>query len=72
MDPFLATLAGGTGTAAVALLVNQGWQQARNGMAAGGSTPIPQTIHGGVRLEARASGSARIYQSVGDQHITER
>ncbi|MFI6440000.1 hypothetical protein [Streptomyces sp. NPDC050759] len=34
--------------------------------------PSRQEIRGGVRLDARASGSSRIYQSVGDQHITER
>lgn len=31
-----------------------------------------QTINGGVRLQARASGNGRIYQSAGDQHVTER
>ncbi|MFF0104296.1 hypothetical protein [Streptomyces hirsutus] len=31
-----------------------------------------QEISGGVRLEARAEGSARIYQAARDQHITER
>ncbi|MFC8664144.1 hypothetical protein [Streptomyces sp. NPDC057199] len=139
MDPFLLTLAGEAGTAVVALLVGEGWQQARDGVVtvwrryrpqgaddveqeletsrrelltaaengdagtgeavardwqqrvAGlldehpdaadelralltrlGSVPPRQRIDGGVRLEARASGSSRIYQSVGDQHITER
>ncbi|MEV2195363.1 hypothetical protein AB0I02_31010 [Streptomyces phaeochromogenes] len=139
MDPLLLTLAGEAGTAMVALLVGEGWQQARDGMvtvwrrfrpqsaddveqeletsrralltaaengdteaaegvargwqqqvaglleehpgAAGelrelltrlGSEAPRQAIDGGVRLEARASGNSRIYQSVGDQHITER
>ena len=31
-----------------------------------------QAISGGVRMEARADGSSRIYQSARDQHITER
>ena len=31
-----------------------------------------QTIGGDVRMEARADGSSRIYQSARDQHITER
>ncbi|MFE5741094.1 hypothetical protein [Streptomyces celluloflavus] len=35
-------------------------------------SPSGQTINGGVRLQARASGSGMIYQSAGDQHITER
>ncbi|MEV7859387.1 hypothetical protein AB0O86_11255 [Streptomyces hirsutus] len=41
----------------------EGWQR----RATGG-----QEISGGVRLEARAEGSARIYQAARDQHITER
>ncbi|MGW3118753.1 hypothetical protein ACWDBW_16705 [Streptomyces sp. NPDC001107] len=138
MDPYLVTLAGEAGTAMVALLVSEGWQQARDGIvtvwrryrpqaaddvereletsrrallaaADSGDTageadvarawqrrvadllgehpgaaeelrtllaqsaPAPrQEISGEVRLDARASGSSRIYQSVGDQHITER
>ncbi|WP_225096561.1 hypothetical protein [Streptomyces sp. CoH27] len=139
MDPYLATLAGEAGTAFVAVLVGEGWQQARDGIVALwrrnrpqdaervsheletsrrtlltaaqngdswvqddiaadwrrqvagllgdspdaaeelrglltrlGHEPSRQEIRGGVRFEARASGSARIYQSVGDQHITER
>lgn len=138
MDQYLLTLAGEAGTAMVALLVGEGWQQARDGFAsvwrryrpqdadevvreleasrrtlrsAAGSGDAEaregverdwtlriarmlgehpraaeelrallaqsaperprQTIRGGVRLEARASGSARVYQSMGDQHITE-
>ncbi|AZP17011.1 hypothetical protein EJC51_13325 [Streptomyces aquilus] len=31
-----------------------------------------QSISGGVRLQARAEGSSRIYQAARDQHITER
>ena len=140
VDPYLVTLAGEAGTAVVALLVGEGWQQARDGvvavwrryrpqsadhvgreleasrrvlLAAPGSAdtapgeglagdwqrrlvdlldehpgaaedlralltrlaPAPirqQDIRGGVRMRARASGSARIYQAAGDQHITER
>jgi hypothetical protein len=34
--------------------------------------PARQNVRGDVRLQARASGSARIYQAMGDQHITER
>ncbi|MFE7131849.1 hypothetical protein ACFVIM_13390 [Streptomyces sp. NPDC057638] len=34
--------------------------------------PSGRTIKGGARLEANASGNARIYQSVGDQHINDR
>jgi hypothetical protein len=34
--------------------------------------PGGQAISGGVRMEARADGSSRIYQSARDQHITER
>ncbi|WP_316744012.1 hypothetical protein [Streptomyces sp. MK7] len=36
------------------------------------SEPARQQIHGNVRLQAKASGSSRIYQSMGDQHITEQ
>ncbi|MGW4202750.1 hypothetical protein [Streptomyces sp. NPDC004726] len=139
MDPYLLTLAGTVGSSLVALLVTDGWQQAKDGVvsvwrrfrpeAAGDveqaleasrrsllmaavsgeddlalsleahwrrrvaeligehpdaavelnglivrltEEPSRRTINGGVRLEANASGSARIYQSVGDQHINER
>ncbi|MFF3155508.1 hypothetical protein [Streptomyces sp. NPDC057910] len=35
-------------------------------------TPDGQRIDGGVRLEARAQDSARVYQAARDQHINER
>ncbi|MGW2522901.1 hypothetical protein ACWC09_39125 [Streptomyces sp. NPDC001617] len=35
------------------------------------SAPPRQAIRGDVRLEARASGNASVYQSMGDQHITQ-
>ncbi|MEV0493382.1 hypothetical protein [Streptomyces atratus] len=35
-------------------------------------TPDGQRIDGGVHLEARAQGNARVYQAARDQHINER
>lgn len=47
-------------------------QTLREMLANWGTAPDSQTVHGGLRMEARATGTARIYQAGRDQHVTER